>query len=45
MEYKDFLNRLSSPARSALKYEGIDDFVKTGSTQQKRTAFHSRNWS
>lgn len=35
MEYKDFLNKLSNPARSALEYEGIDNFEKLASLSKK----------
>ncbi len=35
MEYKDFLSKLSNPARSALEYEGIDSFEKLASLSKK----------
>lgn len=35
MEYKDFLNKLSSPARSALDDEGIDSFEKLATLSKK----------
>lgn len=35
MEYKDFLSKLSNPARSALEYEGIDSFDKLASLSKK----------
>ncbi len=35
MEYKDFLNKLSNPARSALEDEGIDSFDKLAALSKK----------
>lgn len=35
MEYKDFLSKLSKPARGALEYEGINDFEKLASLSKK----------
>lgn len=35
MKYEDFLNKLSNPARSALEYEGIDNFEKLASLRKK----------
>lgn len=35
MQYKDFLDKLSSPARSALEDEGIDSFDKLASLSKK----------
>lgn len=35
MEYKDFLNKLSSPARSALEDEEIDSFEKLATLSKK----------
>lgn len=35
MEYNDFLNKLSSPARRALENEGIDSFLKLASLSKK----------
>lgn len=35
MEYKDFLDKLSSPARSALEDEGIDSFEKLAALSKK----------
>ena len=35
MEYKDFLDKLSNPARRGLEYEGINDFTKLASLSKK----------
>ena len=35
MEYEDFLKKLSNPARSALEYEGINNFEKLASLGKK----------
>ncbi|HHY82235.1 MAG TPA: hypothetical protein GX505_06100 [Clostridiales bacterium] len=35
MEYKDFLSKLSNPARRALENEGIDNFDKLASLSKK----------
>lgn len=35
MEYKDFLNKLSNPAREALEEEGIDSFEKLATLSKK----------
>lgn len=35
MEYKDFLNKLSDSARSALEDEGIDSFEKLAKLSKK----------
>lgn len=35
MEYKEFLSKLSKPARSALEYEGIDSFEKLAALRKK----------
>lgn len=35
MECEDFLNKLSNPARSALRYEGINNFEKLASLRKK----------
>ncbi len=35
MEYKDFLNKLSNPAREALEDEGIDSFEKLAKLSKK----------
>jgi DNA-directed RNA polymerase alpha subunit len=41
MEYKDFLSKLSNPAKSALEYEGIDSFTKLASlTEKELLSFH-----
>lgn len=34
MEFTDFLNRLSNPARNALEYQGINSFEKLASFKQ-----------
>ena len=36
MEYQDFLKKLSSPARSALEYAGIDSFEKLAALTRKQ---------
>jgi len=41
MEYKEFLERLSNPARRALLFEGIDSFEKLASLSEKELlSFH-----
>ncbi|KAF0091966.1 MAG: hypothetical protein FD141_150 [Fusobacteria bacterium] len=35
MEYKDFLNKLSGPARNALEDEGIDSFEELATLSKK----------
>lgn len=35
MEYKDFLDKLSGPARSALEDDGIDSFLKLAALSKK----------
>ncbi len=35
MEYKDFLNKLSNPARRALENENINNFEKLASLSKK----------
>ncbi len=35
MEFKDFLNKLSNPARNALEYQGINSFEKLASLRKK----------
>ncbi len=35
MEYEDFLNKLSNPARRALEYKGINNFGKLASLREK----------
>ncbi|WP_312653644.1 hypothetical protein [Proteiniclasticum sp.] len=41
MEYKEFLERLSNPARRALDFEGIDSFEKLASLSAKELlSFH-----
>ena len=41
MEFKEFLEKLSNPARSALEYEGIDSFEKLAALSKKELlSFH-----
>ncbi|SHJ30433.1 helix-hairpin-helix domain-containing protein [Hespellia stercorisuis] len=35
MKYKDFLNKLSNPARRALEYEGVNNFEKLAALSKK----------